>query len=146
MQTGRLVYYHSMDTFHSLQEIRHIPIRSILLVDDDLFAREHYAGGLIGSGFNVDTAEDGADGWEKIQANKYDLIITDNFMPKMTGIEMVEKLRTARMAIPVIMATKHFPAFEIARNPWLKPDAALNKPFSFDVLLATVKEVLRTAT
>jgi two-component system response regulator VanR len=146
MQTGRQAYYHGMDTFNSLQEIPEIPTHTILLVDDDHFAREFHAGALIASGFDVDTAEDGAEGWQKIQAKKYDLIITDNTMPKMTGIEMVEKLRSARMAVPVIMATRTLPTFEIARNPWLKPDAALIKPFAFDALLATVKQVLRTST
>jgi YesN/AraC family two-component response regulator len=65
-------------------------------------------------------------------------------MPRMTGIEMIEKLRSACIISRVIMATGHLPVFEFARKPWLKPDAALQRPFSNDELLATVKKVLHT--
>jgi DNA-binding response OmpR family regulator len=63
-------------------------------------------------------------------------------MPKMTGIEMIGKLRSANMAVPVIMATRHLPIQEFVRKPWLKPDAMLQRPFSNDELLMTVKDVL----
>jgi CheY-like chemotaxis protein len=62
----------------------------------------------------------------------------------MTGIEMIEKLRSARMAVPVIMATGDLPTHEFARKPWLKPDATLPRPFSNDDLLEAVKKVLHT--
>jgi hypothetical protein len=48
------------------------------------------------------------------------------------------------MAVPVIMATSYLPTHEFARKPWLKPDAALERPFSSDDLLETVKKVLGT--
>lgn len=93
-------------------------------------------------GYDVDAAADGAAGWEAIQANHYDLIVTDNHMPKMSGIEMIEKLRSAHRTTRVIMATGHLPVFEIARQPWLTPDATLQQPFSVEELLATVRKVL----
>ena len=73
-----------------------------------------------------------------------DSVITDNKMPRMTGVEMIGKLRSANMAVPVIMATSYLPTHEFARKPWLKPDAALERPFSSDDLLETVKKVLGT--
>ena len=79
-------------------------------------------------------------GWEALQNNSYDLVITDNKMPRMTGIEMIEKLRSATMTLPVIMATRYLPTHEFVRRPWLKPDAALERPFSNDELLAAVKK------
>jgi DNA-binding NtrC family response regulator len=85
---------------------------------------------------------DGAAGWEALQDNSYDLAITDNKMPRMTGVEMIEKLRSARMTLPVIMATGHLPVNEFARKPWLKPNATLQRPFSNDDLLEAVKKVL----
>ena len=63
-------------------------------------------------------------------------------MPKLTGVELVKKLRSARMALPVIMATGKLPAKELAQNPLLQLAAILPKPFSFEELLGTVKEVL----
>jgi CheY-like chemotaxis protein len=116
----------------------------ILVVDDNSDVRQLTVDVLAGSGYDVDAAQDGAAGWEAIQARGYDLIITDNQMPRMTGVEMIEKLRTACIISRVIMATGHLPVFEFARKPWLKPDAALQRPFSNDELLATVRKVLHT--
>jgi CheY-like chemotaxis protein len=120
------------------------PPNHILVVDDDSDTRQLSVDVLAGSGYDVDAAKDGADGWEALQMNNYDLIITDNKMPRMTGIEMLEKLRSARMSIHVIMATGNLPKHEFARKPWLRPDAMLQRPFSNDDLLETVKNVLHT--
>lgn len=115
----------------------------ILVVDDDPEVRDHNVKMLIDSGYDVGEATDGADGWEALQDSHFDLVVTDNTMPKMTGVEMIEKLRSARMTIPVIMGTSHMPTFEFARKPWLKPDAALMRPFSDGELLAAVRYILR---
>ena len=121
------------------------PAHRILVVDDDSDSRQLSVDVLTGSGYDVETAKDGAAGWEAVQAhNFYDLIITDNKMPRMTGLEMLEKLRFARMSIPTIMATRHLPVHEFALKPWLKPDAMLQRPFSTEDLLEKVKEVLHT--
>ena len=117
--------------------------RRILVVDDDSDTRQLSVDVLAGSGYDVEAVIDGAAGWEALQETSYDLTITDNKMPRMTGIEMIEKLRSARMTIPVIMATGHLPMAEFARRPWLKPDATLQRPFTNDDLLAAVKKVLR---
>jgi DNA-binding response OmpR family regulator len=63
-------------------------------------------------------------------------------MPKMTGVEMIEKLRFSNMTVPVIMATGHMPAFEFARKPWLRPDLAMVIPFSDDEFLAAIRNLL----
>jgi DNA-binding response OmpR family regulator len=117
--------------------------RHILVVDDDSDTRQLSVDVLVGSGYDVDAVIDGAAGWEALQNTSYDLAITDNKMPKMTGIEMIEKLRSARMTLPVIMATGHLPMNEFARKPWLIPDATLQRPFSNDDLLEMVKKILR---
>jgi DNA-binding response OmpR family regulator len=114
----------------------------ILVVDDDSDTRQLSVDVLVGSGYDVDAVMDGAAGWEALQDISYDLTITDNKMPRMTGMEMIEKLRSARMTLPVIMATGHLPVNEFARKPWLKPNATLQRPFSNDDLLEAVKKVL----
>ena len=63
-------------------------------------------------------------------------------MPKLSGVELVKKLRFARMALPVILASGTIPTDELERNPWLQPVATLVKPFLHRQLLATVNEVL----
>jgi DNA-binding response OmpR family regulator len=118
------------------------PPFSILIVDDDHATRQLSLDLLAGSGYNVEGVKDGAAGWEALQTNDYDLVVTDNKMPKMTGIEMMAKLRAARMTVPVIMATGILPTHEFVHRPWLKPDAMLQRPFSNEDLLAAVKKVL----
>jgi CheY-like chemotaxis protein len=116
--------------------------RRILVVDDDDDIRQLSVDVLAGSGYDVEAAADGAAGLEALQANRYDLVITDNKMPKMTGVEMIEQLRSEQQSLPVIMATRHFPRHEFARKPWLKPVVELQWPFSNDDLLKAVKKVL----
>jgi CheY-like chemotaxis protein len=121
------------------------PSHRILVVDDNSDTRQLSVDVLITSGYDVKAVKDGAAGWETLLAgNHYDLVVTDNKMPNMTGIEMIAKLRAARKTVPIIMATEHLPMHEFARKPWLKPDAMLQRPFSNDDLLQTVKKVLGT--
>jgi DNA-binding response OmpR family regulator len=113
------------------------------VVEDDYDLRQVNARTLIYSGYAVDVAEDGAAAWEALQANRYDLVITDNNMPRLTGIELLKKLYATRMVLPVIMATGTLPEEEFTRYPWLQPVAMLLKPYTIEELLETVKEVLR---
>ncbi|MDB6023062.1 MAG: ompR [Pedosphaera sp.] len=119
------------------------PPHCILLVDDDSDIREISTNLLTKSGFHVDTAEDGAIAWDAIQAKSYDLLITDNNMPKVTGIELVRKLRAARMNLPIIMASGTIPVEDLSVHPGLQLAATLLKPFSGNELLETVQKVLR---
>jgi DNA-binding response OmpR family regulator len=67
-------------------------------------------------------------------------------MPGLSGLALVKKARAARIALPVIMATGTLATEELfIRYSWLKPAAALPKPYSMDQLLGTVEAVLRTA-
>jgi len=114
----------------------------ILVVDDEIDSRQLTLDILTASGYEVEGVKDGDAGWEALQTYDYDLIITDNNMPKMKGLEMIEKLRAASMTLPVIMATGLPPTHEFVRRPWLKPDITLAKPFTNDDLLAAVKKLL----
>jgi CheY-like chemotaxis protein len=114
----------------------------ILVVDDNGEVRGVKVEMLINSGYDVEDATDGADAWEAIQDRRFNLVITDNKMPKMTGVELIEKLRSSRMTIPVIMATSVMPDVEFVRRPWLKPDIGLTIPFSDDELLVSIERLL----
>lgn len=116
--------------------------QQILVVDDDNSLRRLCIDVLVRAGYEVTAAVDGAAGWKELQVNQYNLIITDNQMPKMTGIQMLERMRSAHMMIPVIMATGCLPTLVFTNQPWLQPDAMLERPFSDDDLLETVKRVL----
>lgn len=122
------------------------PSQRILVVEDDAAIRELNAQVLLRSGYQVDAAADGVAGWDALQANSFDLLITDHNMPRLSGLELVKKVRSAHMTVPVILATGVLPKEEIDRHPWLQLARILLKPFSVYELLETVKEVLRLTT
>jgi two-component system OmpR family response regulator len=121
------------------------PAHRILVVDDDADIRQINAEVLAHSGYHVDAAEDGAAAWDTLQRNKYDLLVTDNDMPKVSGVELLHKLHAAHIALPVILATGSLPKEDLTRFPWIQPVALLIKPYSFHELLGTVRNVLRAS-
>ena len=132
---------------HHKRQLRTGPIVArrrprILLVDDDLVLCVFHAEVLSGAGFDVDMAEDGEAGWQALQVRNYDLLITDNQMPRVSGIELLKKLRSEEQDIPVIMVSGAIPTEELNRNSWLRLSATLPKPFTGDRLLRIVKKVL----
>jgi DNA-binding response OmpR family regulator len=118
------------------------PSIRILVVDDDADIRSLSATVLRRFGYEAETAADGATAWETLQAGTFDLLITDHDMPRISGIELVKKLRSARMPLPVVLASGVMPRQELDRHAWLQPITTLNKPFSNVQLLATVNAIL----
>jgi DNA-binding response OmpR family regulator len=112
-------------------------------VDDDDTIRHINARALALSGYHVDAAPDGAAAWDTLQRADYDLLITDNNMPHVSGVELLQKLHAAHIALPVILSTGMLPKAELTQHPWLQPAALLIKPYSFRELLGTVRNVLR---
>ena len=64
----------------------------ILLIEDDLFMRQLYTDLLKEQKYELDTAEDGDQGYEKIKKGGWDLVLLDMNLPGMSGIEIIEKL------------------------------------------------------
>lgn len=114
----------------------------ILVLDDDEDIREIYVEALIQSGYQVDSAADGQAGWEALQIRKYDLLITDHEMPRLTGLELVKKVRTSGMPLAIIMASGQMSSEELKHHPSLEVAAALPKPFSPAELVKVVQHVM----
>jgi CheY-like chemotaxis protein len=118
------------------------PVHQILLVEDDSVVREASTTVLILAGYQVNAVEGSQAAWEALQSRSYDLLITDNKMPGLSGLELVRKLRSAQFALPVIMASGGIAVEELTQNQWLQPATVLPKPFTSDALLMRVAEVL----
>lgn len=114
----------------------------ILVVEDEAGIRRLNVEIFKNAGYHAESAENGAVAWEMLQLHSYDLLVTDNNMPKMTGLELLQKLHRAHIALPVIMATGILPKEEATRHPRLQIHAMLLKPYSIEELLATVKSIL----
>lgn len=115
--------------------------RRILVVDQDPYVCHLSADVLIRHGFEVNAAEDGAAGWEELQANPYDLLITEHDLPKISGVKLVRKMRAAHLALPVVMVAVKFPT-HLIRNPALQLTTTLLKPLPVAALLDAVKIIL----
>jgi DNA-binding response OmpR family regulator len=118
-----------------------LPLR-ILVVDDDEAIRKLHAHALTRSGYETKTAEDGATAWEVLQLEEYHLLITDNNMPNVSGLELIKRVRFAQLPVAVILASGTPPRQELEQNTWVQPVATLVKPFSYRQLLAAVTEIL----
>jgi len=118
------------------------PPPRILVVEDNADIRQLNTEVLTESGYQVDAAEDGVEAWHALNTKPYDLLITDNNMPIVTGLELIKKLRAEDMTLPVILMSGTLPAEELEKHPWLQIQATLLKPYTLAELFRTVKEVL----
>jgi two-component system response regulator (stage 0 sporulation protein F) len=118
----------------------------ILVVDDDFENRQISFSILVHSGFEVDTADDGVAAWQALNTGRYDLLVTNDQMPGMSGVELLMKLYSVHMGVPVIIIAQSLPGNVFTRYPWLKSTATLLQPCTVAELLETVNEVLCAAT
>jgi DNA-binding response OmpR family regulator len=133
---------HSNDRSGKPLPSRSGPPQRILVVDDEPLICRLNADILEDAGHLVDVAEDGAAAWAALQLKEYDVMVTDNQMPKSSGIELVTKIRTAGMVLPILMATGTLPEEEFTDHLWLQPFALLLKPYSLAELLGAVESLL----
>jgi len=113
----------------------------ILVVDDDEALRQINRTMLSLSGYEVDSAGDGQSAWEALQANHYDLLITDNNMPGLSGVELIQKLRAMHRTLPIILASGSLrPA--TPNEDRLTSVTMLPKPYGLNELLEAVKNTL----
>jgi DNA-binding response OmpR family regulator len=114
----------------------------ILVLDDEPLIRKLNSEILTDAGYAVDVAEDGANAWDALQLHDYHLLVTDNQMPMMSGVDLVAKVRQAGKKLPVVMVTGTLPEAEFTRQNWLEPFAMLLKPYSMAELLGVAKAIL----
>ena len=115
---------------------------SILVIDDKENVRKMLSKTLETEGYEVETAEDGAVGWEKAKEKRYDLVLTDLKLPKMDGLEVLAKVKESDPEIAVIVMTA-YGTIETAVQA-MKEGAFdyLAKPFDPDHLNVLIKRAL----
>ena len=114
-----------------------------LVVDDDPAVTSVLRRGLSYEGFAVDTAEAGPSALDVARERPPDLVILDIMMPGMDGLEVLQRLRAADARLPVLLLTAKDAAPDQVHGLDLGADDYVVKPFSFDVLLARVRALLR---
>jgi two-component system OmpR family response regulator len=115
----------------------------VLLVEDETALAETLAAGLRADGFAVDIAGDGVQALTRMQTIKYDALVLDIMLPGLSGYEVVRRLRSEGVWVPVLMLTAKDGEYDEADALDLGADDYLTKPFSYVVLLAHLRAVIR---
>lgn len=112
--------------------------RSILIVDDEAVVRAYLVRALRLQGYEVVEARDGPSAWELALERSYDLVITDNRMPGMSGKELTRRVRERYpdTRILCVSGSQDTPAEDDGHV------AHLRKPFGIDELVVKVQELL----
>jgi CheY-like chemotaxis protein len=113
----------------------------ILIIDDDMFNSVLLSTCLEENGYIVETAENGQEGLDKLNAQSIDLVLLDLLMPEMNGFEVLDKIKSIEKIphIPVIMTTGEVDLDDIIRCIGMGAVDYLIKPFEPAVLLSRVK-------
>lgn len=116
---------------------------NILIVEDEPNMRLGLKDNLEFEGYEVDFANDGEAGMQKILDNDYSLILLDVMMPKMSGFDVCKTIRKKGITTPVILLTAKDQEIDKVLGLELGADDYVTKPFSVRELLARIKAVLR---
>lgn len=118
----------------------------VLVVEDSEAMVDALQRGLLAEGFDVDVSRDGADGLWRAREFPYDAIVLDIMLPKVNGYEICRTLRAEDVSVPVLMLTAKDGEYDIAEGLDLGADDYLTKPFSFVVLVARLRALMRRST
>lgn len=121
-----------------------LSMKKILVVDDSPSVRQQVGIALTQAGYGVVEAVDGQDGLSKAGSGGISLVISDVNMPRLNGIEMVEKLKAdAKLAsLPIVMLTSEGQPAIIDRAKKAGAVGWIIKPFKANLLLAAVKKLV----
>src|SRR6476660_6058919 len=115
----------------------------VLVVEDEVRLARALQKGLRAEGFVVDLVHDGASGLESAREGSCDAIVLDVMLPRLSGYEVVRTLRTERNWVPVLMLSAKDGEYDQADGLDVGADDYLTKPFSYVVLVARLRALLR---
>ncbi|GAB1349222.1 cell wall metabolism DNA-binding response regulator WalR [Ignavibacteriales bacterium] len=118
----------------------------ILIVEDEPNMRMGLRDNLEFEGYEVELASDGEEGLEKATGEKYNLILLDVMLPKISGFEICKQARAKGVKTPIILITAKGEEIDKVLGLELGADDYVTKPFSLRELLARIKAVLRRGT
>jgi DNA-binding response OmpR family regulator len=115
----------------------------LLLVEDERKVSELVARALRSERYAVDVADDGERGWELAQSFAYDLIILDLMLPRLSGAELLTRIRRKSEQVPILVLTARGATEDKVHHLEAGADDYLTKPFAFAELVTRVKALLR---
>lgn len=118
-------------------------MKHILLVEDEEGIVQFLKQGLEEEGYEVSFATDGAAGLALFQSQRFDLVLLDWMLPKMTGVEVCKAIRLQNTKLPILFLTAKDTVQETVEGLKSGANDYIKKPFSFDELVERIKVQLR---
>ncbi|HEX7673866.1 MAG TPA: response regulator transcription factor [Bdellovibrio sp.] len=115
----------------------------ILIVEDDKKISEFLAKGLKEAGYLIEHASDGEEGLAKAVGLSFDLVILDLMLPKLSGLDLLQKIRSQKIMAPVLILSAKHSVDDRVSGLQSGGDDYMVKPFAFTELLARVEALLR---
>lgn len=116
--------------------------KTILVIEDDVVTRGMIKKILVGHGYEVSTAFDGVDAVLYLTKRNFDLILSDIYMPNLSGFQLLEFLNRNSLRIPVIFMTASDKVEDEIKGLMLGAEDYIRKPINKNTLLLRVKRVL----
>jgi DNA-binding response OmpR family regulator len=120
-----------------------IPTVRVLVIEDEVHLAQAIEEGLTQEGFDVELSHDGLDGLWRARERSYGAIVLDILLPGMNGYKVCETLRQEGVWTPILMLTAKSGTYDEAEALDTGADDFLSKPFSFMVLVARLRALLR---
>ncbi|MFM1770054.1 MAG: chemotactic response regulator, transmits chemoreceptor signals to flagelllar motor component [Verrucomicrobiota bacterium] len=127
------------------QAARPLPAPHALCAEDDPMLRQMMRHMLRAAGLDVTTAADGLEAWDLLTTGTYDILVTDNQMPGLTGLQLAQRLRRTGWILPVVMVSGTLPSPAELAQVGISESSALPKPVIPDQLSLAVHGALRAA-
>jgi DNA-binding response OmpR family regulator len=115
----------------------------VLVVEDERRMAAALQRGLQAEGFAVDLAHDGEDGLHLARQGEYDVVVLDIMLPRLSGYNVCKRLRAEENWVPILMLSAKDGEYDMADGLDLGADDYLTKPFSYVVLVARLRALLR---
>lgn len=115
----------------------------VLLVEDESRLAETVRRGLVAEGFVVDIENNGPDGLAAAATGGFDVVVLDIMLPGLSGYQVLRELRALRVWTPVLMLSAKDGEYDLADAFDIGADDYLTKPFSFVVLVARLRALVR---
>jgi DNA-binding response OmpR family regulator len=116
--------------------------RSVLVVEDDDHVRESICEELLDRGFQVGAAENGAQAFGMMLAERFDAVVLDLIMPGMSGMAILEELARQGRRLPILLISGYPELLRKVRYDGLGAMALLEKPFQMDDLITAVEGLI----
>jgi len=112
--------------------------KRVLIADDEPGIRYILERALGSVGYNASSVSNGEEAWEALSEEYFDLLITDHDMPRLTGVNLLRRIRGFSSSLPVLLVSGQMPWDVPDLLELLRPGFVVEKPFSFDDLLGHV--------